>query len=745
MKKRLLCIVIAMLLVLPLVLASCGGDSEKDKMKEIILGTNSTTPIDKALTLSIWVPTDAITIKGQTADLSELTQQQKDTLISNSPDVYEFLKRVDAVEDAINEILISRSYYTKIDIVPINNEYYEEALANRFSSMTVSMNAYISANTKVDGTKPELGYLSEGTSDLSSNFYSNEVVEEVVGNKVLYDLLYRPVRDDQLDIFLIRDYGEHSGYAQYLSYINSNYIIPLNDPQSTNYIGGNGKYASINKLIREPFLNELKVNDRIYALPNNHLYADQYQYILLNKKILGSYAQFDINDMTDFDSCIDFINAVGDKGEKGIVPLIANFDDVAGYDFVDKSLGLGGTITDEGKNIESIFSSEKFNSFVQAYKALQDKSYVKNELADDEKAAVRIFNGTSKEATEFSNDYYLVKTANPVAKTSDVYSSLFAISTFSLNYDRSMKILNLLQSDTQIRTLLQYGIENEDYSIVVSEDSNGNEIEKINIKDTAYKMNLLYTGNEYYTYPGDDTVIDDWQYEKDTNLDVTIDPFIGFEYYLLNNNLSQSEKDFLANNNEKYVSIMSEVYNAVSKMSSSEYEQFIKLHNDILDEYATIVENDKKIANNIVEINNKTEEKNKVINKLSADKMDQYFETEERYDFISERIDEIQNELDNGNYSNLFEQIELSDEKIALEFVLSGISKEATDFKLEISILKSDNIAFQKQNEECINNCANLISDNGDLITKYPSVDSLLGNSDFSEIILIYNKILKLM
>lgn len=713
-----------MLMVLPLVLASCGDDSEKDKMKEIILGTNSSTPIDKAYTLSIWIPTDAITIKGQTADLSELTQQQKDTLISKHPDVYEFLKRVDAVEDAINEILIGRSYYTKVDIVPVNNEYYEEAISNRFVDIDANSNP---------GEMNALGQTSA---------YDNEVVEEAVGNKVLYDLLYRPVSNNQLDIFLIRDYGEHSGYAQYMSYVNSNYIIPLNDPQSTNYIE---KYASINKLIREPFLNELKINKLIYALPNNHLYADQYQYLLINKEILSSYEQFNINDITDFDSCIDFINAVGNSGLKGVIPLVANFDDVAGYDFADKALGLGGTVTEETKNIESVFSSEKFNSFVKAYKELQDKNYVKTQLLDGEKSAVQIFNGTSKDAEKFADKYYLVKTANPVAKSSDVYSSLFAISTFSLNYDRSMKILNLLQSDTQIRTLLQYGIENEDYSIIVDEDSNGNEIEKIKIKDTAYKMNILYTGNEYYTYPGNDSAIDDWQYVKDTNLDVTIDPFIGLEYYLLNNNLSQDDKNFLANNSEKYISIMSEVYSAVSQMSSSEYEQFIKLHDDILGEYATIVENDKKIVNNTDEINKKTEEKNNIVNKLSADKKNQYLESEERYDSISDRIDEIQAEMDNGNFSNIMEQITLSDEKIALEFVLAGVSQNATDLKLEISILKNDNALLKKQSEECINNCASLISNNADLISKYPSVSSLLGNSDFSEIVLIYNKILKLM
>ena len=512
MKKRLLCIVIAMLMVLPMLLASCGKEDEKDKMKDIILGTDSDKPIDRAYTLSLWIPTDAITVKGMTADLSALTQQQKQELLNQNPEVYEFLKRVDAVEDAINEVLIGRSFYTKIDIVPVNNEYYEEAVANKLAAIDKEINP---------GDMNDKGLGVD---------YENEIAEEVVGNKVIYDLLYRPVEKNQLDIFLIRDYGDYSGYAQYLSYVDKGYLLNLDSYVSPN----SDKYASILKLIRDPFLQEMKINDSIYALPNNHLYADQYQYIFVNKELLSQNESFDIANMSDFASCIDFINAVGQKGDQNVIPLVGNYDDVANYFYIDKELGFGGKVNVNDKNettldIESIFASEEFNSFVSKYKELEDKGYVKTEASDSEKVAVRIFNGTSIEAQAYADEYHLIKTAVPVANTEDVFSSMFAISTFSLNYDRAMKILNLLQSDRQIRTLLQYGIKGEDYTLV-TEVVDGVEVEKISIKDdTSYKMNSLYTGNQYYTYPGNDTTIDDWGYVKETNLDVIVNPFIKFD------------------------------------------------------------------------------------------------------------------------------------------------------------------------------------------------------------------------
>ena len=55
-----------LVIIVPFILTSCGED-EKDKMKEIILGGGD-EEIDRALTLSIWLPTDAISFEGKTAD-----------------------------------------------------------------------------------------------------------------------------------------------------------------------------------------------------------------------------------------------------------------------------------------------------------------------------------------------------------------------------------------------------------------------------------------------------------------------------------------------------------------------------------------------------------------------------------------------------------------------------------------------------------------------------------------------------
>ncbi len=737
MKKRLLCFVITVIMILPLVLVSCGKTDEKDKMKDIILGTDSTTPIDRAYTLSLWIPTDAITVKGMTAGLSELTQQQKQSL---NPDVYEFLKRVEDVEEAINEILIGKGFYTKIDIVPVNNEYYEETLAARFAAMD-------------EKTNP--GDMNDNGKDVA---YENEIAEEVVGNKVIYDLLYRPVDKNQLDIFLIRDYANYSGYEQYLSYVKSGYLVPLNDPQNGNYITTTGTYASITKLIRAQFLEQYKIDGKFYALPNNHLYADQYQYIFVNKEILGANSEFSIENMTSFDSCLDFINAVGDKNQENVVPLVGKFDDVAGMFYVDRELGLNGTVDVDEDNqvkldIESIFDSEEFNSFVRNFKELQDKNFVKTSLSENEVAAVQIFNGTAMEAQKYADDYYLIKTAVPVADTEDIFASMFAISTFSLSYDRSMKILNLLQSDQQIRTLLQYGINGEDYTIV-SEFVDGQEIEKIKVKeDSLYKMNSLYTGNQYYTYPGNNTQIDDWDYVKDTNLDVKVNPFIKFDYYLEKGNLTKAEKAFLDKVKAKYVDLFKQAFIDIDGMSLEEYNDFINAYtadfdalNNELNENREKLKELLNIDSKIAEINAKIE---KELEKLAEiGQKDKFEETYSNYVDASAEYKKYQEEMASPDfefstdfYDKYLQALEVMS---SLESELYELSPEIMDYKDQVASLEEQKIEAPEKIAECQDKITELETNIKNYKEKYNIAYVLNTGSEYKELIRIYKKVLTL-
>jgi hypothetical protein len=153
---------------------------------------------------------------------------------------------------------------------------------------------------------------------------------------------------------------------------------------------------------------------------------------------------------------------------------------------------------------------------------------------------------------------------------------MFAISTFTLDYDRAMKILNLLVSDSQIITLLQYGIENEDYTVKV-EKVNGKDVETLNLnKDTTYKMNNLYTGSSYYTYPTNGSRIDEWDNVKNANLYLDVSKYVNAQYFLDKATLTDEEKSLLEER-EELAGVAKNAFAYVDGLTLAEFDALIQL------------------------------------------------------------------------------------------------------------------------------------------------------------------------
>lgn len=511
MKKRILCLILAVLMLVPLVFTSCSNEaSDEDIINNIISGG------EIALTLSIWIPTDSDT---------------------NSTD---FKDRLTEVQNEINAILLDKNYSTKVELVAIKDSEYEAKLAERFASMKVAVD-------------------KNGSAYATADKYINSAIKNELD---MYELFYPPVLDSQMDIFLIR------GYEDYVSHVNAG-----NTQKLDAYISQNGSlYSNIHKLIRPNILSQMKVNGNTFAIPNNHLYADKYQYVLIDKDIFDSQSEIDISSISSILDCKAYIEAVGAMGLSSVVPFVGTLNDAPGIAYMDKDNMIGGTLSNGAP--ASIIENEAYISYISMYKALQASSYVKEDLADGEKAAVKFFYGTKQDAEALADSYYLVKSTRPVATIDDVYSSMFAISSYSANYDRSMKVLYLLQTDEEIRTLLQYGIANKDYELNPNDD--GEKV--ITIKDTAYKMNILYTGNGYYTYPGDGLTMNDWKPVKDVNYDMVVSPYIRLEYYLNSGKLSQADAEKLATLKEAVKPLTEELNASVEQMTLAELESFLSAY-----------------------------------------------------------------------------------------------------------------------------------------------------------------------
>lgn len=518
MSKRILSVALAMLMLIPfvLVLTSC----QKERTEEEIINdiVNSGTI---ALTLSVWIPTESDTESA------------------------EFNERLTAVETAINEILRDKNLSTEIELTAVSNDEYEEKLDAHFAEI----------QKKVDAKK---GVLPSNV----SQSYVNKAIKIPYGDSYMYELAYPDVLETQVDLFMIRSYDEYKSLAQAKNlYSLDSYISKLG-----------GRYADIHKMISPAVLAEYVVGGSTYAIPNNHQYTNaQYQYMLIDKSAFNTVENINIDDITDVLSCESFITAIGANSESGYVPFVGSLNDAPGIMSFDASNLIGSTI--ENPAPSSIFDIEAYTKYVELYKKLSDSSYVKKSLDDGEKAAVSFFYGTNEEVKAYEENYYVVKTEKPVANYEDMFSSMFAISKYSANYDRAMKLLYLFQTDSKIITLLQYGIEDVDYSIEINDD--GEEYIKVS-EDTAYNMSGLNIGNSYHTYKNDGSTIDDWNDVKESNYDLSVNPYLDFANNF-NANATDEEKSQLESLVASVTTLASEVNALIDSMSCEEYVSFLEL------------------------------------------------------------------------------------------------------------------------------------------------------------------------
>lgn len=518
MSKRILSVALAMLMLIPFVLGltSC----QKERTEEEIINdiVNSGTI---ALTLSVWIPTESNTESA------------------------EFNERLTAVETAINEILRDKNLSTEIELTAVSNDEYEEKLDAHLAEI----------QKKVDAKK---GVLPSNV----SQSYVNKAIKIPYGDSYMYELAYPDVLETQVDLFMIRSYDEYKSLAQAKNlYSLDSYISKLG-----------GRYADIHKMISPAVLAEYVVGGSTYAIPNNHQYTNaQYQYMLIDKSAFNTVENINIDDITDVLSCESFITAIGANSESGYVPFVGSLNDAPGIMSFDASNLIGSTI--ENPAPSSIFDIEAYTKYVELYKKLSDSSYVKKSLDDGEKAAVSFFYGTNEEVKAYEENYYVVKTEKPVANYEDMFSSMFAISKYSANYDRAMKLLYLFQTDSKIITLLQYGIEDVDYSIEINDD--GEEYIKVS-EDTAYNMSGLNIGNSYHTYKNDGSKIDDWNDVKESNYDLSVNPYLDFANNF-NANATDEEKSQLESLVASVTTLASEVNALIDSMSCEEYVSFLEL------------------------------------------------------------------------------------------------------------------------------------------------------------------------
>ena len=202
--------------------------------------------------------------------------------------------------------------------------------------------------------------------------------------------------------------------------------------------------------------------------------------------------------------------------------------------------------------MKSLFDIPAFTEHMLLMQTCEDNGWFAADPANAEKFGVAIMNGGYDLRNEYSDDYEVIVLTYPTLSDEDVFSSMFAVSSYTVDFNRSMEIITLINTNPVAKNILQYGVEDVHYEI----DDEGN---FISLNDD-YVMNNNYTGNAFLSYVTEDMPANIWDDAKAANRESVISPYIGLsEDWGL---VGAGFIDALRNISDPYIERMNECRNA---------------------------------------------------------------------------------------------------------------------------------------------------------------------------------------
>ena len=473
MKKRVQCLIMAMLLLATCFLASCGGEEDVDT-----LTFNEGTQKSPAMTVTIWG------IKGE-----------------NTTD-----EAIALVEDAMSAVTQSE-FNTALQLNLFTYDEYKENLEARLDEVADQKKL---EQAEADQKKAvAMLYKNSKTEESSETIPEDETSVNEIG---IVEIIYPEPDPSQLDIFFIPDYDTLVQYQEdgHLSALD----VELNST---------GKLMKT--YIHPNILSASKIGGATYGIINNKPIG-QYTYMLLNKELLDKY-YYDAADIPQFANADEFIMDVA-ANEPGIVPVFDDFEPLGIQYFTedgDRSVVGNMLLPSAAKGSDSygvpriLFKISSYVDHLKQLKKYQSLGYVGDGTAAIGNFAVGVIKGNAADIAKYEDKYEVVVLQKPHVDNT-VYSNMFAISTYTKDITRSMEVLTALNTNAELRNIFAYGIKDVHYTL----DADG----VVRTLNNEYDTPLEYTGNMFLAYPPEGAAPDIWDTCKAQNLEIVDDPYFGF-------------------------------------------------------------------------------------------------------------------------------------------------------------------------------------------------------------------------
>lgn len=236
----------------------------------------------------------------------------------------------------------------------------------------------------------------------------------------------------------------------------------------------------------ESLMNDLTDANKLADL-TNFLGSDEYEFGTLNVQIASTL--------------LEAAKEIDEEGQEKLY-CIPNNHIVGSYDYMAVNNDIAAKLQYGKNDIAKISTPEAAAEFASVAAEKWDLIGIDSEFSPE--LVVRQFDAKSYgyESDDAPRSAWTYNVYNyPVVTKSEAYSTAYGILSGTENYERAMEIIYALNTDIQFRNLLQYGVLNNDYEFLNNgENGIDSDATYVLMKNTLYKMNILYTGDVFNAY-----------------------------------------------------------------------------------------------------------------------------------------------------------------------------------------------------------------------------------------------------
>ena len=420
-----------------------------------------------------------------------------------------------AISKAVNSIT-ERKYKTRIELRFYTEDEYYTALDAAFAERADAK------NNKVSSTKP-----TTEAETAEEQVYTDE--------NGIVRILYPTPASYQVDIFYM------GGKVNFDKYKNSGMLQRLDDEI-------NNSSKDLATSIPSQYLSNIKsLNSGTYAVPTSKTIGE-YTYLILNKNALKDVERLNDEETTTFeaytsltcDEVQGFVDDVVSMYSDKYYPIKTNLDSTEllisnlkywgidsegelsdAFSVIGGYYGATDDYLDVNKyaKLENLLENEQFINDIKVLKNYEISGYYSDE--NDKDFAVGYMTGGADLVEKYGDDYVMIPVEYPRLTEEELYSDLFAVSSYTASVGRSMQIITLLNTDIEFRNILLYGIDGTHYELITATypnpdpddpvkeiayvDQYGEPIKYVKkIEATAehsYSMSINKTGNTMIAYP----------------------------------------------------------------------------------------------------------------------------------------------------------------------------------------------------------------------------------------------------